>query len=93
MSHIDIATLWIKRKGFEDGPAELLVAWDGYSIEGNWEGWAAACKRELDAVGEDCAAKRFINLRVNDSEIEDKFAEWLSVDVQATSLLDDPAAL
>lgn len=59
---MDIATLWIKRKGFEDGPAELLVAWDGWSIEENWEGWRDACDRELKAVGDDVAAKRFVNL-------------------------------
>ena len=90
---MDIATLWIKRKGCEDGPAELIAAWDEYSIEMNFEGWQAACDRELKAVGDDVAAKRFVNLRVNGDLIEEAFREWQLAEVERVQQLDDPRSL
>ena len=90
---MDIATLWIKRKGGEDSAPELIVAWDEYSIEENWEGWVAACKKELDAIGDDVAAKRFLNLKVNGGTIDDFFTEWKTVHVTDVSELDDPSAI
>ena len=90
---MNIATLWIKRKGYEDGPAELLVAWDGWSIEEKFEGWQAACDRELKAVGDDAVAKRFVNLHVKDDVIEESFREWRTAEVERVTQLDDPRSL
>lgn len=90
---MDIATLWIKRKGFEDGSPELIVAWDGYSIDGNWEGWRDACDRELKLIGEDVAAFRFLNIHLSTDEIEKHFGDFKSVPVERVSELDDPRAL
>lgn len=90
---MDISTLWIKRKGCEDSPAELVVAWDEYSIEENWDGWASACKKALDAIGDDLSSRRFLNLKVNENVIEDHFTEWKTVHVTGVAAKEDPAEL
>ena len=64
--------LWITRKS-DDGPAELLEAWDEYSIEENYEGWKAAVGRALDAVGSDVRAWRFIDFTMPADLIEKAF--------------------
>lgn len=86
---MDIATLWIKRKGNESESPELIVAWDEYSIEENWEGWAADCQKHLDEIGGEVSMKRFLNLRVPDPEIEKYFIEMQTV-VTSVSELEDP---
>lgn len=90
---MDVATLWIKRKGCEDGPPELIVAWDGYSIEENWQGWSDACARELKMIGDDVVAHRFLNIHLKDDEIEKYFTEFQSIPVERVTELDDPETL
>lgn len=68
-----ISTLWATRVS-DDGP-ELLAAWDQWSIEGNWEGWAAECRRQLDAMGNDLDQYRYFNLSVDLDKIEDAFRQ------------------
>ena len=90
---MDVAMLWILRKGYEGGAPELLAAWDGYSIEENFEGWQKVCDDALKAVGDEVAAKRFINFHVNDSAILDLFREWQTVKPERVSELDDPRTI
>lgn len=90
---MDVAMLWILRKGYEDSAPELLAAWDGYSIEQNFEGWQKACDDALKAVGSDVASKRFINVHVKDDAILDQFREWRTVDAERVSELDDPRSI
>lgn len=89
---MDIASLWIKRKGYEDVAPELLVAWDEYSIEENWDGWASACHDALKACGDEVLDKRFINLSVQQSQIEAIFMRGTIPVVNVTEL-DDPSAI
>lgn len=93
MSHIDLATLWIKRKSDQDGPPECLLAWDGWSIEENWEVWRDAVDRELKSLGDDLWQYRLFNIRVPEGPIEESFTEFRSLDADGMSELDDPRAL
>lgn len=86
---MDIATLWITRKSDDSGP-ELLVAWDSYAIEANFNGWKAVCDKNLKAVGDDVMQFRYINLYIEDDEITKHFEELQTVNVERTQLLDDP---
>lgn len=66
--------LWIRRPG-SDIP-ELVAAWDGYSIEENYEGWEKACQRALDEVKGDLAAYRYVNVKVGDAALDEVFREF-----------------
>ena len=92
-AHIDLATLWIKRKSYEDGVPECVLAWDGWSIEENWEGWRDAVDRELNSLGDDLWQYRLFTIRVPAAPIDDSFAELRSIDAGGISELDDPRAI
>lgn len=88
---MDVATLWIVRRD-NDAP-ELLTAWDGYSIEANWDGWESDCKERLAAVGDDVRAVRYLNLSIPDEELNGYFAEWQTIKVARVSELDAPGSI
>jgi hypothetical protein len=88
---MDVASLWIVRKD-SDIP-ELLVAWDGWSIEENYDGWERACKDALAAVGDDVRGHRYVNLSVPDDPLVALFDEFKTVRVERVSQLEDPAAI
>lgn len=71
---MDVAMLWIRRPD-SDIP-ELVAAWDGYSIEENYEGWEKACQRALDEVKGDLAAYRYVNVKVSDASLDEVFREF-----------------
>lgn len=58
---MEIQTLWVMRKG-ADNP-EILEAWDEYEVEENPEGFREACKRALEAVGEDVET-RYVTIKL-----------------------------
>lgn len=90
---MEIATLWIKRKSFSsDTTPELLVAWDEYSIEENWQGWCDACDRELAAVGDDVEEFRFMSLHVDGAELQRMF-ERPRLSAKQVAELEDPRNL
>jgi hypothetical protein len=91
--HIDLATLWVKRKHDKDAPAECLLAWDGWSIEENWEGWRDAVDHQLATLGADLWQYRLFNILVPEQPIEESFAEFRTVPAGAISELDDPRSL
>lgn len=85
-----IRSLWITRKSIDCGfhPAELLIAWDEWTVDENPEGWANACKEALEAVGDDLAAHRYIDLLLHDKGIDDAF-EPASTEVRSTKVRDE----
>jgi hypothetical protein len=89
---MNVATLWIKRKDFEDDAPELVVAWDEYCIEENWTGWRDNCARVLADIGDQVAAFRFINIQIASEEIQ-RYFEVGSATALGTSELEDPRAL
>lgn len=93
MSHVNLATVWIKRNSEHDAPPECVCAWDEWSIEGNWEGWRNAVAEALKSIGEDLWQYRTFNLRVPLDPIEESFQEYRSVTAEAVTELDDPRAL
>jgi hypothetical protein len=72
---------------------ELVAAWDGYSIEANYEGWKADCTKALEAVGNDLSASRYLNISVPDSVIDEEFREFKTIPVQKITRLDDPHSI
>lgn len=94
MSHgIDIACLFIKRKFNMDAPPELVAAWDGWSIEENFEGWQQACKTALESIGDDIGAFRYVNVKIPGDDVEELFREYVTVEAVAVSEMDAPSAL
>lgn len=70
-----VRTLWITRKSIDGGfhSPELLEAWDDWSIDEYPEGWQEACKKSLDSVGHDLASHRYIDIRINEDELDEAF--------------------
>lgn len=92
MDTFDLATVWISRKSDPDSPRECVLAWDGWSIEENWEGWREAVDKALASLGDDLDQYRFINLRVPAITLTEAFSNRVAV-VEGSSLLDDPRSL
>ena len=66
---MNIRTMWGQRlvsHPGEFGP-ELMVAWDEYCVDENWDGWNEACQAETKAWGSDLIERRFIDIYVPDS--------------------------
>jgi hypothetical protein len=76
----EVVTLWATRKSIDAGmyPPEMIQAWDEFSIEENAEGWFSACKKALDAFGDDLDQYRYITLRVAESVIDEAFFHTIS---------------
>lgn len=91
MSEIDVAMLWVCRKGC-DIP-ELLNAWDGYSIEENFDGWAKSCKDALDACGGDVDAFRYVNIKVDADALDVIFRDYQTIAATGLTVIDDPASI
>lgn len=81
----EVVSLWATRKSIDGGyhPPELLTAWDAFSIDENFEGWAADCKARMDALGDDLDQYRYITFRVQDSVFDRAFFTTVSSDVDA----------
>lgn len=86
MSVVEVRSLWITRKSIDGGFhfPELLVAWDEYGIDENYEGWREACDDALAACGDDVAQWRIIPLRVCREDVEAVF-EGGPVDAEVVS--------
>lgn len=65
--------LWVTRKYDTNAPPELLEAWDEVSIDENLEGFNEACKKALDAVGDDVDEFRYIDMEVPTSAVRQAF--------------------
>lgn len=85
---MDVATLWIRRPDSEI--PELVAAWDGYSIEENYEGWEKACQRALDEVKGDLAAFRYLNISVSERVLNDAFRDYANLPVTDTGTFEGP---
>ena len=70
--NIEIHTLWGVRKDFDETP-ELMVAWDEFTREANWEGFDEACEREKALWGNDLADTRLIVIKVPYESIQKAF--------------------
>ncbi len=68
-----LLTLWATRKDFEGHVPELLVAWDEHCVDNFPEGFEADCKKALDAMGDDLAEYRRINIYVPEEAIRHAF--------------------
>lgn len=68
-----IKSLWAWRKN-EDSP-ELLLAWDEFSVDENFDGWQNECRTALDSMKSDISdlGYRYLDLRVDASAIEECF--------------------
>ena len=85
---MDVATLWIRRPD-SDVP-ELMAAWDGYSLEENYEGWEKACKQALAEVAGDVAAFRYLNISVSDNVLDDAFRDFKNLPVTDHGTFEGP---
>lgn len=75
-----VKTLWGVRKYYENGPPELMEAWDEYTID-NWpEGWEAAREKAIKSWGDELAAWRIVDLVVCADLVK---AEFLTSKIQA----------
>jgi hypothetical protein len=81
----DVVSLWATRKSIDAGmhPPELLVAWDEYTIDENFEGWHSACMAALSAMGGDLDQHRYITLRVPEDVLEEAFFRTISATTSA----------
>jgi hypothetical protein len=77
---MQIRTLWITRKDFSNSP-ELVEAWDENSVDNWYEGWAAACDKALESIGDDLEEHRYITLNVPAKALREAFFPP-SVDVE-----------
>lgn len=87
-----IHTLWFWRKT-EEGP-ELLLAWDGYSVDQNVKGWEALCAAKLDEVRPEMSGLgyRYIDIEVKgDDAIETAFyPKEVEAEVHVDSIIEGP---
>jgi hypothetical protein len=70
-----IFTMWITRKGVDDGTPELLVAIDEYAHDENPAWFKEESEKELDACGDDVDKIRNITLVVDQAWIDDAFVD------------------
>lgn len=80
-------TLWAWRKN-EEGP-ELVEAWDAVSVDNCPEGFEAACKKALDAMGDDIseAGHRYVDIDVDYDAISELF--WTTPVVSSSVVASD----
>ena len=67
MGTMTIKTLWGWRRG-TDFP-ELMVAWDEYSADENYEGFNEACEKAIREWGSDLREARSIDIKVSEEGI------------------------
>jgi hypothetical protein len=64
-----IKTLWGERKGYEGQAPELMIAWDEYSLEQNYEGFEQQCQQAIESWGDELVQWRIIEVAVADAPI------------------------
>ena len=69
---MNIRTMWGVRL-YQDATPELMVAWDEYCVDENWDDWNEACQTKTKAWGSDLIERRFIDIYVPDSAIGKAF--------------------
>jgi hypothetical protein len=82
-----IWALWGVRKGFEDDSPELMVAWDTYSADGNFEGWEKECEEAKASWGDDLSAWRLIEHEVDEEFLKRAF-EPMSEKARKATVID-----
>lgn len=84
----DVRILWGQRKESypgEYGP-EVMLAWDEYCLDDNWDGWEAEKARVIETWGDDLHAAREMVVSVPDDAIDALFiAPTISVAVRGSS--------
>jgi hypothetical protein len=90
MTKVGIATLWVTRKS-EPGHPELVCAWDEFDIEGNWEGWAEACRKAKESIGDDLDQYRYFDVVIDFRPILESFQAG-RVDAHRVTPMDGPEA-
>ena len=83
---MNIEALFGLRKGFENDYAELMVAWDEYSIESNPDGWDDQCAAAMASWGDDLAQHRIITITVDDGSISALFGPAQVTGIVTTSM-------
>ncbi len=53
------------------GP-ELLVAWDEFSVDDNFEGWEEDCQKALASLQGEYTNQAYVDIQVQDSDLEEK---------------------
>lgn len=66
-----LRTLWIWRVGAEG--AEMVQAWDEWSVDENGMGWQEACETTLKEAGDDVLEHRYIDVEIDYRKVEDIF--------------------
>jgi hypothetical protein len=71
-----VRMLWGQRVVTYDGEyaPELLLAWDEYTLDDNWDGWVEARDASIAELGSELAAHREIIVEVDDDAIDALFA-------------------
>ena len=66
-------TLWGARH--DESTPELMVAWDEYSVDTNYEGFREDCERAIASWGADLSEKRALDININEDLLMEAFAE------------------
>lgn len=53
------------------GP-ELLVAWDEFSVDENFEGWEEDCHETLTSLQGEYTHQTYVDIELQDSDLEEK---------------------
>lgn len=86
---MQIYSVWITRKGMSDVTPELIEAWDEFSIEENYDGWATAYEEAVASIGSDLDQARVIALDVSQAGILAAFSA-ADVTAEVSGVVDAP---
>jgi hypothetical protein len=72
----DVRILWGQRKVNYPGEyaPELMIAWDEYCLDSNWDGWEEDKARAIREWGDDLVESREMVVTISDDAIDALFA-------------------
>lgn len=69
-----LLTLWGERRGMEGAAPELMVAWDEYCADANYDGFVQECDKARASWGSDLVQYRMIEVEVSEAALRKAFA-------------------